>query len=75
MPGANVHSTYLEGECIIESGTSVAVPFVIWIAALFISRKGSLNSQEIRNLLVNNVFDLRDRGRDKIYGFELVQVS
>ncbi|MPM70056.1 Minor extracellular protease Epr [bioreactor metagenome] len=74
-PGVNVRSTYLEDKYTIESGTSVAAPFVSGIAALLKSGNASLNSQEIRNLLVNNAFDLGDEGRDKIYGFGLVQAS
>jgi minor extracellular protease Epr len=74
-PGVNVYSTYLESKYTIESGTSAATPFVSGAAALLKSGNESINSQEIRNLLVENAFDLGDEGRDRIYGYGLVQAS
>ncbi|VVB91167.1 Tk-subtilisin [uncultured archaeon] len=74
-PGVGIYSTWLNGGYANESGTSMAAPFVSGTAALIKSKNLSVTQQEIRNTLDYNAIDLGDIGRDKIYGFGLVQVS
>lgn len=74
-PGVNIYSTWLNGGYANESGTSMAAPFVSGVAALVKSRNVSMTPQEIRNLLDYNAIDLGDAGRDRIYGFGLVQAK
>jgi minor extracellular protease Epr len=74
-PGVDIYSTWLNGGYANESGTSMAAPFVSGTAALIKSKNLSVAPQEIRNTLDYNVIDLGDIGRDKTYGFGLVQAS
>lgn len=72
-PGVNIYSTWLNGDYMNASGTSMAAPFVSGIAALVKSKNLSLTPQEIHDSLAHNAIDLGDPGRDRIYGFGLVQ--
>lgn len=74
-PGVNIYSTFLEGSYVVNSGTSMAAPFVSGVAALVKSKNPSLTSHEIRSLLAHNVVDMGSVGKDEIYGFGLVQAS
>ena len=74
-PGVDIYSTWLNGGYANESGTSMAAPFVSGTAALIKSKNLFMNSQEIRDILDYNAIDLGDMGKDKIYGFGLVQAS
>ncbi len=74
-PGVDIYSTWLNGGYTNESGTSMAAPFVSGTAALIKSKNISMTTQEIRNTLAYNAIDLGDIGRDKTYGFGLVQAS
>ncbi len=74
-PGVNIYSTWVNGGYANESGTSMAAPFVSGVAALVKSKNLSMNPQEIRNALAYSAVDLGDAGRDRIYGFGLVQAS
>ena len=74
-PGVNIYSTWLNGGYANESGTSMAAPFVSGVAALAKSKNLSMNPQEIREALAYNAVDLGDAGRDRIYGFGLVQAD
>ncbi len=74
-PGVDIYSTWLDGSYVNKSGTSMAAPFVSGIAALVKSKNLSLTSQEIRSVLAYNAIDLGAIGRDKTYGFGLVQAS
>ncbi len=74
-PGVDIYSTWLNGGYANESGTSMAAPFVSGVAALIKSNNLSMTPQEIRQSLDSNAIDLGDIGRDKTYGFGLVQAS
>ena len=74
-PGVDIYSTWLNGGYAYESGTSMAAPFVSGVAALIKSKNPSMTPQEIRDTLDNNAIDLGDIGRDKTYGFGLVQAG
>ncbi|MCX9010947.1 MAG: S8 family serine peptidase [Candidatus Methanoperedens sp.] len=74
-PGIDIYSTWLDGGYVNKSGTSMATPFVSGVAALIKSKNLSLTPQEIRSALAYNAVDLGDTGRDRIYGFGLVQTG
>lgn len=74
-PGVDIYSTWLDGGYANESGTSMATPFVSGAAALIKSKNLSLTPQEIRSALAYDAVDLGDAGRDRIYGFGLVQAG
>ncbi len=74
-PGVDIYSTWLNGGYANESGTSMAAPFVSGTAALIKSKNLSVTPQDIRNTLDYNAIDLGDIGRDKTYGFGLVQAA
>ncbi len=74
-PGFDIYSTWLDGGYATKSGTSMATPFVSGVAALIKSKNLSLTPQEIRSALAYKAVDLGDTGRDRIYGFGLVQAG
>lgn len=74
-PGVDVYSTWLDGGYATKSGTSMAAPFVSGVVALIKSKNLSMISQEIRDSLAHNAVDLGDAGRDRRYGFGLVQAG
>ncbi len=74
-PGVDIYSTWLNGGYANESGTSMAAPFVSGVAALVESKNLSMTPQEIREALAYNAIDLGDAGKDRRYGFGLVQAG
>ncbi len=72
-PGVDIYSTWLNGGYANESGTSMAAPFVSGVAALVKGKNLSTTPLEIRHTLAYNVIDLGDAGKDRRYGFGLVQ--
>ena len=78
-PGYDIYSTYpldkyTEGKGYATlSGTSMAAPHVTGIAALYKERFPSFSNSKIRELLTSRSEDLGPIGRDKQYGFGLVQ--
>lgn len=71
-PGSGVYSSVLGGNYATWSGTSMAAPHVSGVAALIISANSTLTPQEIRTILQETAIDLGETGRDKLYGFGLV---
>jgi len=74
-PGMNIYSTWLNGSYANASGTSMAAPFVSGVAAHAKSKNLSMTPQEIRSALAYNAMDLGDAGRDRIYGFGMLQAG
>ncbi|TRZ87280.1 MAG: hypothetical protein D4R88_09525 [Methanosarcinales archaeon] len=72
-PSVDIYSAWLNGGYANASGTSMAAPFVSGVAALVKSKNLSMTPQEIRDLLAHNAIDLGDAGKDRRYGFGLVQ--
>lgn len=80
-PGENMYSTFplmldRDGNpngYTLQSGTSMAAPFVSGILALYKQQNPMLTNEQLRGLLEKNAFPLGDIGRDAWYGFGLVQ--
>lgn len=72
-PGEEIYSTILSGKYGYLSGTSMAAPYVTGMAALYKERYPEMTNQQLRELLQKNALDLGEIGRDKYYGFGLVQ--
>jgi subtilisin family serine protease len=73
-PGDWIVSTYLNNDYGVASGTSMASPHVAGAAALVMSA-GVLNPTQVRNLLTSTAQDLGAAGRDKLFGYGLVNVA
>lgn len=56
-----------------KSGTSMATPHVVGVAALVWSADPSASNIEVRNALTSTALDLGSPGRDDYYGYGLVQ--
>lgn len=70
-PGVNILSTYQDGLSSL-SGTSMACPHVAGTAALVLAANPSFTNGNIRGRLAQTATDLGTRGRDKLYGYGLV---
>ncbi len=73
--GEKVKSTYKDGGYQILEGTSQAAPMVSGIAAVALSMKENLTSEEFRALLTETTEDLGDEGYDVNFGYGLVDES
>ena len=73
-PGVSIESTIPGGSYATWSGTSMATPHVVGAAAL-VMKSGDLNAVEVRNRLQVTADDLGPTGRDRDYGFGLVDAD
>jgi subtilisin len=73
-PGVNILSTY-ENDLTSLSGTSMACPHVAGTAALVLAANPSFTNGNIRNRLAKTTTDLGTWGRDKLYGYGLVNAK
>ncbi len=80
-PGVSINSTSLEGGYVAWNGTSMACPHVAGTAALVIAAGitdtsgNDLINDEVRQLMNDTANDLGADGRDKLYGFGLVDAA
>jgi subtilisin family serine protease len=78
-PGVGVLSTYWDNTYATADGTSMASPHVAGVAALMLSRNGSLTADQVGNLLRSTAKPLRDTAADPVpndrYGHGLVQAA
>ena len=74
-PGSNIYSTYWNGGSTYAtlSGTSMATPHVVGVAALLAGQPGFDTPDKIRMAMETTALDLGDSGWDQLYGFGLVQ--
>ncbi|MDP4227118.1 MAG: S8 family serine peptidase [Bacteroidota bacterium] len=73
-PGVNILSTYRDGLTSL-SGTSMACPHVAGTAALVLAANPSFTNGNIRSRLAKTATDLGTWGRDKLYGYGLVNAK
>ncbi|MFL2072727.1 S8 family serine peptidase [Marinilactibacillus psychrotolerans] len=73
-PGVTIYGLSNSGGYENRSGTSQATPHVSGLAAIMMQRsKGSLTASQIRSQLQREALDRGAKGRDKNYGYGLVQ--
>ena len=64
------------GEYFIEAnGTSMASPHVAGVAALLMAADPSYTAEAVRNKMNQTALDLGDAGKDKLYGYGVVDAS
>jgi len=74
-PGAGVAVSQPEGDAVLFSGTSVAVPFVVGAAASLLSENPELKPEEIADLLMRYTNDAGAPGQDDHYGAGVLDVG
>ena len=74
-PRVDIKSTWLDGTYETLSGTSMACPHVTGTVALIWAKDGTLSNIEVRSLLQTTAEDLGIAGKDKIYGYGLVDAG
>ncbi|GIQ67999.1 peptidase S8 [Xylanibacillus composti] len=74
-PGENIASTYMQNQYAALSGTSMASPHVAALAALIRSVNPLLSNAEVMDLMRETAIDLGAEGKDKEYGYGLIDVN
>lgn len=74
-PGVDVVSTWKDGQACLDSGTSMAAPHVVGVAALVLSRRPSLDRQQLATILTSTARDAGQRGYDTEYGWGIVDAA
>jgi len=74
-PGAGVSASQPEGDPILFSGTSAAVPFVAGAVAALLSQDPSLSASEVVALLAGYSDDAGAPGADEAYGAGVLDVG
>ncbi|MBP1156314.1 MULTISPECIES: S8 family peptidase [unclassified Paenibacillus] len=73
-PGVSIASTYPQNQYAALSGTSMASPHVTALAALIRSANPELKNTEVMQLMRDTAMDLGDAGKDKYFGYGLIDV-
>lgn len=74
-PGASIYTTSLKDGYNSVSGTSFAAPQVAGAAALVWSVAPDLTNDQVRDILLQSADDLGDSGKDKDYGYGLLNIQ
>ena len=74
-PGYNIYSTYPGGTYRLMSGTSMATPHVVGLAALIRSYHPSYTVDEVETAMEVNAVDLGTAGRDDYFGYGRIQAD
>lgn len=73
-PGSQINSTKMGGGESVKSGTSMATPHVVGVAALVIA-SGITDANAVRQKLIDTAIDMGDPGLDNLYGHGLVDAD
>ncbi len=74
-PGVSIYSTYWNDSYTTKSGTSMSCPHVAGVAALILAGEPGLSNAQVRTRLRQTANDLGSVGRDKWYGYGLVDAD
>ncbi|UJF35090.1 S8 family peptidase [Paenibacillus hexagrammi] len=74
-PGVSIASTYPNNQYAALSGTSMASPHVTALAALVRSANPLLTNTEVYEVIRQSARDLGDQGKDKYFGYGLIDVA
>jgi subtilisin family serine protease len=74
-PGVSITSTYVNDTYRAMSGTSMATPHVVGLAALIRSYHPGYTVDEVETALELNALDLGVEGRDDIFGYGRIQAA
>ena len=74
-PGVDVVSAWKTGDICYASGTSMATPHVVGVAALALSRRPSLTRDQLETLLKNTARDAGTAGYDNRFGWGIVDAA
>lgn len=73
-PGVSIPSTYPDNQYAALSGTSMASPHVSALAALIRSANPLLKNTEVMGIMRRSAADIGDPGKDKHFGYGLIDV-
>ena len=68
-PGDMILSAYPNGRYAFMSGTSMATPVVVGVAAIIKAQNPTLTASQIEKILEQSAVDLGVKGKDKYYGY------
>ncbi|USG63816.1 S8 family peptidase [Brevibacillus ruminantium] len=74
-PGVDIPSTYIYSDYAVLSGTSMACPHVTALASLIRSVRPGMKNTEVMELIRTSADDLGPPGKDKLYGYGLINVK
>jgi subtilisin family serine protease len=74
-PGVGIRAASLNGDAVVRSGTSYAVPYISAAAALARADDPALDAKSVQARLEGSTQDLGEPGRDTTYGYGLIQMS
>jgi type VII secretion-associated serine protease mycosin len=73
-PGTSIASTYPGNQYAALSGTSMASPHVAAMAALIRSQNPDLTNKQVMDIMRSSTVDLGPKGKDKYYGYGLIDI-
>jgi subtilisin family serine protease len=79
LPGENILTTNLNNQYSIVNGTSFAAPFLSGLLAIILSEAKKQNKNytisELKNLLIQSSDDYGVTGRDRLFGYGIINVN
>ena len=75
MTGDNIYNSDAIHENAKNSGTSFATPFISAAIALIKSENKNATVHQVKNILIDNCEDLGTQGKDKYYGYGLLNFN
>lgn len=74
-PGVDLWVASADGGGSVKSGTSYAAPFISAAAAILSATSNTFHSTDLQAILESSTLDLGPPGRDKTYGYGLLQAA